>query len=135
MKHFLFTPLLLALLAGPAHAQEAPEEAEGLPAPTLSAAIDNLELENDRLHALLDKEALSEEDHDIIYQLSYTLENALAKIEEEVSATLSRVEELRMGAENREDQPVHEHGRAYLEIMETLLRQHVAPEPHVGNDE
>jgi len=129
MKHLLYTPLLLALLAGSALADEATHDVQGKPSPTLSDAIDNLEQENDRLQALLEQDSLDEEGYVLIHELSHTLENALVTIEEEVSATRSPVEQLRMGAENHDEARVREQGQTYLDVMDVLLRHHRSPEP------
>ena len=127
MKHLLFSALLVALLTTGAHAEEedAPERPRhhtGQTAATLSQAVSNLTNSNDHLSALLAKRDLSDADLEIIHQLTYTLENALARIDEEVATMMDLVEEVHQGSENGERERVRDNGKAYLEAIRPLVK-------------
>jgi hypothetical protein len=140
MKHLLLIALFAALLTTTAQAEETtaqaeeevtnqaediaerPRHHEGLPARTLSQAVYNLSFSNDHLAALLAKRELSDRDLEIIHQLTYTLEIALAKLGEEIDAMATLVEEVHQGSENQDHERVRENGRAYLEAVHLLVR-------------
>jgi len=134
MKSVLLVALCAGLMAGGVYAEEQAEEQteeqaeerpdhfEGQRADTLSDAVSNLSTNNDHLAALLAKDELSDDDMGIIHQLTYTLENALAKIAEEVDSMAALVEEVHLGSENMERDRVRENGKAYLETIRPLVR-------------
>jgi hypothetical protein len=134
MKRVLLVALCAGLMAGGVyaeenaeefaeeHAEERPDHFEGQTADSLSQAVSNLSSNNDHLAALLAKDELSDNDMGIIHQLTYTLENALAKLAEEVDTMAALVEEVHLGSENMERDRVRENGKAYLEAIRPLVR-------------
>ncbi|WP_444678643.1 DUF6746 family protein [Halomonas sp. E19] len=132
MKMLLATCLAALLTLGIAHAEEEPrdddrlieqlEEAEGQSIDTLKQAVDALELRNDLLDVLLRKQELTNEDMAIIQQLTETIENALAKIDEELDVMRDHVQEVNAGAEGQEQERVRENGREYLDRIKTLMQ-------------
>ncbi|RCV88633.1 DUF6746 family protein [Billgrantia montanilacus] len=130
MKPIILSLLLALLTLGIAHAEEEQEnalieqleEAEGQPMDTLQEAMDALELRNDLLGVLLEKEELTDDDLAIIQQLTDTIENALAKIDEEVDTMKGQVQEVSEGADGQDQQRVRESGKDYLERINTLMQ-------------
>ncbi|WP_416138368.1 DUF6746 family protein [Halomonas sp. HK25] len=134
MKRPITRVLLVALFAGlmaggvyaeenaKEHAEERPDHFEGQSADSLSQAVSNLSSTNDHLAALLAKDELSDDDMAIIHQLTYTLENALAKLGEEVDTMADLVEEVHLGSESMERDRVRENGQTYLETIRPLVR-------------
>jgi formiminotetrahydrofolate cyclodeaminase len=98
------------------------EQAQGQPIDTLKQAVDALELRNDLLEVLLSKNELTEGDMAIIQQLTETMENALTKIDEELGIMREHVQEVRSGADAREQERIHENGQEYLERIKTLMQ-------------
>ncbi|RTQ99152.1 DUF6746 family protein [Halomonas nitroreducens] len=115
-------PLLLAgLLSTPALADEnQPEHFSGKPAGTMSEAVANASEANQELAELLDGE-LSDADMAEVHRLSYTMENALARIHEEVYQLEGTLEEVHLGSEAFDRERVRTNGEAYLEGMAPLL--------------
>ncbi|MGQ4880516.1 DUF6746 family protein [Billgrantia sp. LNSP4103-1] len=101
--------------------QQELEQSQGQPIETLKQAMDALELRNDLLDVLLDKEELTEGDIAIIQQLTETIESALAKIDEELDTMRDHVQEVSAGADNQEPERIRENGEAYLERIRTLM--------------
>lgn len=131
MKTLLATCLVTLLTLGVAHAQEEAtddrlvaqlEEAEGQSIDTLKQAVDALELRNDLLDVLLRKDELNQDDMAIIQQLTETIENALAKIDEELDVMREHVQEVQAGAEGQEQDRIRENGREYLDRIKTLMQ-------------
>ncbi|MCE9662912.1 hypothetical protein LY622_05615 [Halomonas sp. M5N1S17] len=130
MKPIILSLLVSLLTLGVAHAEEEQENelveqleaTQGQPMDTLQEAMDALELRNDLLGVLLDKEDLTDGDLAIIQQLTDTIENALAKIDEELDIMRDRVQEVREGADGQDQQRVRESGKEYLERIKTLMQ-------------
>ncbi|WP_440996080.1 DUF6746 family protein [Arhodomonas sp. SL1] len=117
----------LALLAGlvcsaAAYGDEQPEHFEGKPSETLEEALTNLGEYNERLAAILEKGEISTEDHARIHELTYTLENALARIDEEVGEMAEDLEEVHLASERLDGDTVSEKGEAYLSAARKLTR-------------
>ncbi|MDZ7811053.1 MAG: DUF6746 family protein [Arhodomonas sp.] len=98
MKPIMNLALLAGLVCSAAtYADERPEHFEGKPSETLEEALSNLGEYNERLTAILEKGEVSSEDHARIHELTYTLENALARIDEEVGEMAEDLEEAAPG--------------------------------------
>jgi hypothetical protein len=130
MKPFILSLLIALLTLGIAHAEEEQEtalveqleEAEGQPMDTLQEAMDALELRNDLLGVLLEKEDMTDADLAIIQQLTDTIENALAKIDEELDIMRDQVQTVSESADGQDQQRVRESGKDYLERINTLMQ-------------
>lgn len=140
MKSSILFPLLAMLTLGFAHAEEQDlsvaadddmveselrqelEQTQGKDIETLKQAVDALELRNDLLDVLMTKEELTDGDLAIIQQLTEDIENALAKVEEEVGSMRERVREVRASADSQGQEGVRESGKAYLDQIRTLMQ-------------
>jgi hypothetical protein len=100
---------------------EAPEHFEGEASPTLEAALANLATYNAKLEALLAKEKLSLLDMNQVHELTYTLENALARIDAHVEATAEALESVHKASERADAEVVKADGRRYLDDSQRLL--------------
>ncbi|MDN3523094.1 DUF6746 family protein [Halomonas ramblicola] len=120
MKTLLLTAVAAGLLATAAHADERPDHFEGKASETLEQAMSNFTATNRELAELLAQDELSDEDLGSIHELSYTLENALARIDAEVEAMAVDLEEVHLGSESLDRERVHTHGSAYLEAAQPL---------------
>jgi len=92
---------------------------EALPSNTLEEAVKNFSEYNQKLATILageiDNQAMTD-----IHQLTYTLENALEKIHEEVTALVDTLEELHVASETYQPEAVKEHGAAYMEVASKI---------------
>ena len=119
MKNLLLTALCTGLLATTAHA-ESPDHFSGEPSRTLEEALANLSDYNARLTELLAKDELSNSDLGTVHELSYTLENALARIDAEVDTMATSLEEVHLGSESLDRERVRLNGMAYLNAARPL---------------
>lgn len=78
---FLITSLFALSLSAMIQAEERPDHFKGKPSETLEQAVANFSEYNGKLADLLAKDALSPQDLHQVHELTYTLENALEKIQ------------------------------------------------------
>ncbi|MCC5811502.1 MAG: hypothetical protein JJU06_14120 [Ectothiorhodospiraceae bacterium] len=113
--------LAAGLVAGAAMASDRIDHFEGLSAETLEEAVANFSEYNNRLAGILEKESLSDDDLLRIHELTYTLENALEKINVELSELAETLEELHIASETGDDTGAQRHGAAYLETARKVI--------------
>lgn len=114
--------LSASLLATPTLADDAIDHFKGEPAPTLQAALANLATYNPQLQALLAKGQLDNADMMAVHQLTYTLENALARLDDEVDLLEDALEAVHKASENADPATVLEQGRIYLDKASLITR-------------
>lgn len=112
--------LPLTFLAPGAGAAERFDHYQGAPAATIQEALSNLEAYNEYLESLLGQDQLTDADMGRIHQLSYTLENALERIDEELDAIAASLEAVHLGSEQLQRDRVLENGRDYLKRTRQL---------------
>lgn len=118
----LATTLALVPLATPAWASdERSAHFEGTPSATLAQAVANFSESNLKLKTILDGK-VTDADMAEVHQLTYTLENALKKINEEMSALAGTLEEVHLASEKLDRDAVLEHGRAYLSVSGQVIK-------------
>lgn len=117
----LLPALLVSLMSATAVADSAPAHFKGEPADTLAQAVANFSEYNQRLAELLAQDELAITDLGSVHELTYTLENALEKIQEEVEAMAHTLEEVHQGSETGDFERVQSNGAAYLEAAQTLV--------------
>lgn len=110
---------LLTLLAGGAHADDRIGHFSGKPADTLEQAVTNFTAGNQQLRQLLSGE-VTYEDLAEIHKLSYTLENALGKLNEEMDVLTVLLEQVHLASETGKIQVVKGSSGAYFEIVDSL---------------
>lgn len=93
---------------------------EGKPADTLPEAVANFSEYNHKLEAVLDGE-LSNEALVEIHELTYTLENALEKINEELARLADTLEELHVASEEYDAETALGKGREYLSVAREVI--------------
>lgn len=96
---------------------------KGEPSPSLEVAVKNLTEFNQQLEAILESDDLDIHKLSEIHQLTYTLENALERIEDELDRAEDLLEEVHVGSERAQYEQVRESGKAYLEQIRKLLPQ------------
>ena len=100
--------------------EEEVEHFKGESVDSLEEAVTHFKRYNQRLETLLKKESMSAEDVTKVHELTYTLENALAKINQELSKLAATLEEVHVASEKYDADAVHEHGEAYMEVIKTI---------------
>ncbi|MDR5899918.1 hypothetical protein QC823_13060 [Halomonas vilamensis] len=76
---------------------------------------------NAQLAEILSSDTLSNEQMGEIHMLTYTIENALQKIDAEVDAMAVALEEVHLGSETLDQERVSTHGADYLDTAQTLV--------------
>lgn len=118
----LAAPLLSLGLSATALADERPAHFKGEKAETFEEALAHLSSYNAELQTILAKGELGPEDTAKIHQITYTLENALERISEDVEEMQETLEELHVASERYQVDVVRTQGREYLEAAEKLTR-------------
>ncbi|SFC02116.1 hypothetical protein SAMN05660443_1174 [Marinospirillum celere] len=120
MKKVLVAVILL-VAASWVQADNRPDHFKGLPADTLQEAVANFSEYNKKLEAMLDK-GFSRRDLGEVHRLTYTLENALEKIHEEVTQLVDTLEDLHLASEGADPETVRQKAVIYLEPAQTLIK-------------
>ncbi|RTE85977.1 hypothetical protein EYQ95_10265 [Lysobacter sp. N42] len=109
-------------MAGVVHASEDEryDHFEGSESPTIEAALANLVEYNQKLQEAMEGGLTPQEMADI-HQMTYTLENALKRLDEELEATAASLEEVHLASETMQGEIVSEQGRAYLEKVQKIF--------------
>ena len=119
IRSSMFCVLVLVTLTGRADPPRV-DHYQGEPAPSLAAALANLDECNTRLDAVLEKDDLTPSDLHAVHELTYTLENALARIAEDVAVIAEHLEAVHVASERADTATIRERGRRYLEMTEPL---------------
>lgn len=117
----LLSLALTALIAVPAFADDDRiEHYQGEPSHTLEEALGNLGEYSARLQAVLAKDALEGDDFHTIHQLTYTLENALERLEEELDAMEDDLETIHVASERGEVEKIRKAAPEYFRRANAL---------------
>lgn len=109
--------LSTSILAG-----ERPEHFEGKPAETLDQAVANFSEANGKLAAILEEDKLGPEELHEVHQLTYTLENALEKIRDDLSGLAEVLEEVHVASETMDVETVKDKGEEYLDTSRKVVK-------------
>lgn len=117
-------PILALCALSPAFADsERPDHFQGAEPTTLGEAFTLLREHNTQLAAIVEQDALSASDMTEIHRLSYTLENALERIEDEVEALAERLEEVHVASEEMDRDTVRRSAPEYLSGSDVFLQR------------
>ena len=100
---------------------ESVEHFKGESAESLEEAVTNFKRYNQRLENLL-KQDSDGSDLAQVHELTYTLENALAKINDELDKLAVTLEEVHLASEKYDADAVRNHGDAYMEVINTISK-------------
>jgi hypothetical protein len=112
---------LTSLSLGVANAEEWYDHFKGLPAETLETAVQNFSDYNNRLAVIVAKDELTASDLATVHELTYTLENALERINDELATLAELPEDVHVASETADAASVVEKGRPYLDIARTVI--------------
>lgn len=102
-------------------ADERIDHFEGKSSETLEEAVKNFSEYNKKLASILEKEELTNQDMVKIHQLTYTLENALGKINKNLDELAETLEELHLASEKVDSNKVKNKGTSYLNTARTVI--------------
>lgn len=121
MRIYLLPLTLTAALMSPTMAfAEDVQHYQAKSSDTLEQAVINFNDSNGRLEALLAGD-LDDSDLAQIHELTYTLEDALAKIQVESAAIVESLEAVHQASERSDAQAVRQHGVTYLGAARKLI--------------
>lgn len=118
------TALLLAsslLVPAQLLADDRPGHFKGEPVDTLPEAVAQFSEYNDKLEAALAKGTLGPEDLHAIHMLTYSLENAIEKIDDAVDGLKDTLEHVHKASERNDPEVVQRQGEAYLDVARKLM--------------
>jgi len=122
MQTFL-KPVALAsalLFTAPVIADDDYGHFKGKPSETLEQAVANFSEYNTKLEKVLAGD-LTPEAMNEIHELTYTIENALARINEEFDGLAVTLEEIHLSSERMETDQVQEYGEQYLDTSRKVI--------------
>ena len=113
----------LLMMASTVQADDRPAHFKGEAAPSWEVAVTNLTEYNERLAALVNKDELTAEDLNQVHQLTYTLENALERMEDEIEDIAETLEKVHVASETNQPDTVKKEGEKYLTDVKKVLPQ------------
>ncbi|MAP32579.1 hypothetical protein JF541_11800 [Marinobacter hydrocarbonoclasticus] len=119
-KHLMLAAATL-LFTLPAFADDEYDHYKGEPSKTLEQAVANFSEYNNRLEQVLAGD-LTPEAMNEVHQLTYTLENALGKLDHELEDIAERLEKVHKASEHAAPDTVKEQGAVYLEKSRSIIR-------------
>lgn len=121
-KNLMFATLTCAAFAfgANAHASDV-EHFKGKPSDTLEQAVSNFSEYNNKLEKVLAGDMTPEAMNEV-HELTYTLENALGKISEELREVADVLEEVHVASEHADGNAVKKHGQKYLEVSREVIK-------------
>ena len=119
LHQFAAAAAISLLIASPAIAND-PEHFKGEPSDTLEQAMANLSEYNKKLEQLLTGELTPVAMNDV-HQLTYTLENALEKLDDELDALKETLEKVHKASERADTSTVHSAGEQFLTSSRKII--------------
>lgn len=120
-RHLIAGMFSLILFAGAPLAQaERAAHFEGEAAPTLDAALANLTEHNAHLAELITQETLDPHALHAVHQLTYTLENAVETLRNELEAAAEALEAVHIASETSDPDTVRSAGQQYLDTLNQI---------------
>ncbi len=121
VKAFSRSTLLFLILAGSVYAEDRPDHYEGKTAHSLDAAFENLAETNILIAKLIADGEMESEELAELHELTYTAENSLEKVTEELEALKEVLEEIHLSSEDFDSDKVMERTPVYLSGSQKLL--------------
>lgn len=113
--------LLATGFSAGAIAQERPDHFRGKDSATLAEAVANFSEYNKQLASLVAKSDLAPADMVKVHELTYTLENALEKLRQELEQLAGTLEEVHVASEKLDAAVIKSRGRVYLETARKVI--------------
>ncbi|MHA7833568.1 MAG: DUF6746 family protein [Algiphilus sp.] len=114
-RSLLALALTATLFTTPALADEdRPQHFDAIEPKSLQEALTYFAIYSEALEELLEKESLTSADMTRIHEMSYTLENALGKMRDELASTAEALEEVHLASERVDEDTVRREGAVFL---------------------
>jgi len=126
-KKLTATASFLLLTAWSVNAEEKYSHFPSLEAPTTSVALCNLAAYNEKLQEIVNKETLTPEDMVKVHEITYTLENAVIKLKEELDTIAVDLEKVHKGSEHLDQKKIKNSGKKYLSATNLILEATACP--------
>lgn len=110
-----------SLLAPSLYAEERYNHFPALDAPDLPTAVCHLSRYNKKLTNIVNADDISVEDLVKVHELTYTLENALMKVQESLQVAAADLESVHLASESIDYNTVKLSGLTYLKALEHLM--------------
>lgn len=120
-KYLLITSAFLLQAFSNAHAGEKYNHFPSLDAPNSSVALCNLAKFNQNLQAITKKAEISPEDMVKVHELTYTLENAVIRLQKELDTIAVDLEKVHKASEHLNEQVIKDSGEKYLAATKILI--------------
>ncbi|MFC3094566.1 hypothetical protein DRW07_13245 [Alteromonas sediminis] len=112
------------LLSASAYAEEKYDHFPSLEAPDVATALCNIQTYNEKLAALTSAENIDTASMVKIHELTYTLENALARLKTTIAETAQALEEVHLASESIKADVIKKSAKTYFSGTEALLAKH-----------
>ena len=119
---FLIVSVLLFCHASFTMADKKPIHFKGKSSETLEQAVSNFSEYNNKLAAILSKDALSPQEMQQVHELTYTLENALEQINVSLTELAISLEAIHVGSETGDEETIKTQGSHYLSTARQLIK-------------
>jgi hypothetical protein len=95
---------------------------KGKPAETLEQAVSNFSEYNQKLSSILNQDNLSPQDMQQVHELTYTLENALGKINATMTELAETLEAVHVSSETGDTEGTKTEGLRYLDTANQIIQ-------------
>lgn len=113
----------LVLIAANAQAEEKYSHFPSLASADTATALCNLEAFNKKLQAIVAKDKLTPEDMVKVHELTYTLENAVIRLQKDLETIAVDLEEVHLASERLDKDTIKGSGKDYLEATSAILNK------------
>jgi len=112
---------MLTSVISAASAEERYDHFPSLEAADMKTAFCNIKSYNQTLASITAKETLSAEDMVKVHELTYTLENAIMRLQADLNQAAIDLEEVHQASERLEQSTIQTSGKRYLDATSQLL--------------
>ncbi len=121
MKTQLILISVLTSIVNTASAEERYDHFPSLEAADMKTAFCNIQSYNQTLASITAKETLTAEDMVKVHELTYTLENAIMRLQADLNQAAVDLEEVHLASERLEQNTIQTSGKRYLDATRQLL--------------
>ena len=106
-----------------AHADEKFSHFPSEESPNTVVALCNMAEFNKKLQAIVNKDAITPEDMVKVHELTYTLENAVMRLQKDLETIAVDLEKVHKASEHLDKKTIHRAGKDYLKATSELLNK------------
>ena len=113
----------LGVLLSNAQADEKYSHFPSLESADTASALCNLEVFNKKLQTLIKKDKLTPEDMVKVHELTYTLENAVIRLQKDLKTVAVDLENVHLASERLDKDTIKDSGKGYLDATNAILNR------------